>query len=154
MNPIEQRVRELLAPILEREQLSLYDVEAGGAGRGRQLRVFIDRAGGVNLGHCEAVSHQLSAILDVEDLFGDSHTLEVSSPGLTRRLVKEEHFEKSLGCFVRIVFRKGFAGPDKAFGTLARAETPGRYRVAWKDSSPPVEFSFGDVGRAKLDLEP
>ncbi|TBR21992.1 MAG: ribosome maturation factor RimP, partial [Candidatus Nitrosotenuis sp.] len=77
----ENRIREMLAPILEREGLTLYDVDAVASGPHQHLKIYIDRTDGVKLAHCETVSHQISALLDVEDLFAAHYVLEVSSPG-------------------------------------------------------------------------
>ncbi len=140
----------MLAPILEREGVTLYDIDAVASGPHQHLKIYIDRPDGVKLAHCEAVSHQISALLDVEDMFAAHYVLEVSSPGLTRKLTKEEHFAKSTGHFARVVFRKGFAGPDKADGIL-EAANGGKYRIIPVEGVP-VEFFFNDVARARLDL--
>lgn len=148
---VEERIREILAPILEREGAALYDIDVVASGPHQHLKIYIDRPGGVTLGHCETVSHQISALLDVEDLFAAHYVLEVSSPGLTRKLTKEEHFAKSAGNFARVVFRKGFNGPDKADGML-EASGGGKYRVVPAHGEP-VEFTCNDVARARLDFE-
>ena len=72
-------------------------------GKDRFLRVYIDRPGGVSHKDCEAVSNQLSAILDVEDLVpGPPYILEISSPGLDRKLSKPAEFERFKGRLARI----------------------------------------------------
>ncbi len=147
---VEQRIRELLAPLLEREGMSLYDLDVVASGPHQHCKIYLDRTGGVTLGNCENISHQLSALLDVEDLFSAHYVLEVSSPGLTRKLAKEEHFAKSTGNFCVVVFRKQF-GKDKASGIL-EAAGEGRYRLV-PAKGEPVEFTFNDVARAKLDFE-
>ncbi len=147
---VENRIREMLAPILEREGVTLYDIDVVASGPHQRLFIYIDRPGGVNLGHLETVSHQISALLDVEDLFAAHYILEVSSPGLTRKLTKEEHFAKSTGNFARVIFRKGFNGPEKADGML-EAAGGGKYRIV-PEKGEPVEFTYNDVARARLDL--
>ncbi len=148
---VEERIREMLAPIIEREGVVLYDIDVVASGPHQRLIIYIDRPGGVNLGHLETVNHQISALLDVEDIFSAHYMLEVSSPGLTRKLVKEEHFAKSTGNFARVVFRKGFNGPEKTDGMLETADG-GKYRIV-PDMGAPVEFTFNDVARARLDLK-
>ena len=145
---VEMRIREMLAPILEREGVTLYDLDVVANGPHQRLLIYIDRPGGVNLGHLETVSHQISALLDVEDLFTAHYVMEVSSPGLTRKLTKEEHFAKSTGNFCRVVFRKGFAGPEKTDGMLEDAGG-GKYRIV-PGKGETVEFTFNDVARARL----
>lgn len=148
-------IRRILAPILEREGLLLYDVEFIKSGGRSRLCIYIDREGGVNHGHCQAVSGQLSAQLEVEDIIRGAYTLEVSSPGLTRKLKKEEHFIKSEGLLVNVTFKKEFGGPQKILGTLHLLEG-GRFRVIPKQGaaySGGIDFSFDDVAKARLEIE-
>jgi len=149
---IEARIKELLQPILGREGFELYDLGVSTGNKNSQVRVFITKPGGVSLSDCETVSNQLSAVLDVDDPFPGSYTLEISSPGLTRKLTKRAHFEKSAGSYARLVFKKGFNGPSDAAGFLEN-RPDGGFRLATKDGGM-VDFAFDDVGRAKLDLEP
>lgn len=108
---ILDRVRRIAAPLAAQEGLELIDVELGGAGR-QALRLYIDRAGGVSLDDCTAVSRAVSAALDVEDPISGAYDLEVSSPGLDRPLRTPEHFEKFKGSKVRV----------KTFGPVPECE--------------------------------
>lgn len=149
---ITSKIKQLIEPILEREGLTLYDMELA-EGRGRsKLNVFIDRPGGVNTGHCTMVSNNLSAALEVEELFDGAYVMEVSSPGLTRKLKKVEHYSKSIGSLAQMNFKSSFNGPEKATGIL-EAAGENRFRVTDKNSGRVVEFGFEDVARAKLELE-
>jgi len=74
------------------------------------LRLFIDNEAGISLEDCEAVSRQVSALLDVEDPISGDYSLEVSSPGLNRRLVKAEHFERFAGENVKVKLKRLFEG--------------------------------------------
>ena len=82
------RIREIVDRVAAAESLELVDVEIVGRGRNAVLRIFLDKPGGIAIRDCEQVSRQVGAILDVEDLLPGRYTLEVSSPGLDRRLVK------------------------------------------------------------------
>ncbi|MBI5179380.1 MAG: ribosome maturation factor RimP [Nitrospinae bacterium] len=144
---------QMLAPVLEQEGLTLYDMEVTVRPRNSLLRVYIDRPGGVNVTHCESVSHTLSAMLDVDDPFPGSYTLEVSSPGLTRRLTKEEHFVKSAGSWAKVAFKKGFTGGPLETAGLIESPGGGKFRLV-PEKGAAVEFEFKDVSRAKLDLKP
>lgn len=144
------RIKLLLEPILRREALSLYDMEF--AGGGKIIRVFIDRKGGVKHEHCATISRQLSAVLDVENFITGAYTLEISSPGLTRKLKKPEHFTKSEGELAKIVFRKDFDGEQKALGKL-QAGKKKEFAIIRASNGEPVEFDFTDVVRAKLEIE-
>ncbi len=66
------------------------------------LRVYIDQEAGITLDDCETVSHQVSALLDVEDPIRGQYTLEVSSPGLDRPLFTPEHFSRFSGRRVKL----------------------------------------------------
>jgi len=144
------RIKLLLEPILKRESVSLYDMEFTGGGK--TIRVFIDRKGGVQHEHCATVSRQLSAVLEVEDFIQGSYTLEISSPGLTRKLKKPEHFVKSEGELAQVVFKKDFQGEQKALGKL-RAGKEKEFAIIRADNGEPVEFDFTDVARARLEME-
>lgn len=73
--------------------------------KGGVLRLVLDREGGVNLSHCETVSKQVSALLDVAEFDPGRYTLEVSSPGLNRQLYRPSDYERFLGQRVRVTWR-------------------------------------------------
>src|SRR5579859_6850209 len=85
------------------EGLTLVDVELKGGRSNPLLRVYIDKPGGVSHADCALVSEQMSAILDVEDPFPGSYLLEVSSPGLDRKLAKPREYRYFTGRRARIV---------------------------------------------------
>ncbi|MEQ8206633.1 MAG: ribosome maturation factor RimP, partial [Woeseia sp.] len=92
-----EELSRLLEPAIEGLGYELCDLEAKLGGRDGVLRVFIDKPEGIVLEDCEKVSRQISAILDLEDPLPGQYALEVSSPGLDRRLSKPAHFERFLG---------------------------------------------------------
>ena len=98
-----ERIREAAERVAQSLGLEVVDVEWK-VGRDRFLRVYIDKPAGVSHKDCEAVSNQLSVLLDVEDLIpGQQHyILEVSSPGLDRKLTKPAEFERFTGRLARI----------------------------------------------------
>ena len=71
---------QLLAPTVRAAECELVGLTYG-SGRGKLLRLYIDKPGGVTLDDCERVSHAVSAVLDAEDPIPGHYTLEVSSPG-------------------------------------------------------------------------
>src|SRR5580704_3678805 len=102
------------------EGIEIVDVQLLGAGRGRVLRIFIDRPQGVSHADCEFISHQVGTILDVEDVIpGDSYTLEVSSPGLERKLSKAKDFERFVGQKAKVVLREPVENQRRWEGKLA-----------------------------------
>lgn len=115
---LEERIGAIAEGIARAAGLETAGVELRGGGRQRWLRVFLDRPGGaITLADCEAVSRQLGAVLDAEDLIpGDiSYTLEVSSPGLDRRLVKTADFQRFAGEKVRVELRPRPGGGRRRF---------------------------------------
>ena len=109
---ILDKVRQIAAPLAAQEGLELIEVEIGGGGGRQTLRLFIDKAGGVSLDDCTAVSRAVSAALDVEDPIAGGYDLEVSSPGLDRPLRTPEHFQQHAGEKVRV----------RTFGPLPECE--------------------------------
>ena len=85
---------KLIGPTVERLVYELADLEARLGGKGGMIRVFIDKPEGIGLEDCEKVSLAVSALLDVEDPAPGNYNLEVSSPGLDRKLTKVEHFQR------------------------------------------------------------
>jgi ribosome maturation factor RimP len=99
---IEAKTTELVMPIIEANGLELVDVEYVKEGSDFYLRIYADKEGGINIGDCEIVNRALSDLLDENDYINDAYILEVSSPGLTRPLKKENDFRRSIGKIVEI----------------------------------------------------
>ncbi len=97
-----ERIREAAERVARSLGIEVVDVEWK-VGKQRFLRVYIDKPEGVSHKDCEAVSNQLSVLLDVEDLVpGPHYILEVSSPGLDRKLTKPAEFERFTGRMAKI----------------------------------------------------
>ena len=108
----------LLGPTVERLGYELADLEARLGGKGGLIRVFIDKPEGIDLDDCEKVSRAVSALLDVEDPVPGNYNLEVSSPGLDRKLTKVEHFQRFEGETVKVSMRFPIEGRRLFRGTL------------------------------------
>ena len=121
MDRLEKKLSNLFEPVIESMAYELVGVELTGSGNGTILRIYIDAENGITVDDCQAVSYQVSGILDVEDPLQGHYTLEVSSPGLDRPLVKPEHFEQFTGELVKIrsteavLGRKNFKGILESF---------------------------------------
>jgi ribosome maturation factor RimP len=133
---IVAKIAEIAERVAEPEGIEIVDVQLLGAGRGRLLRIFIDRnpsgidrapsqastdpAQGVSHADCEFISRQVGTILDIEDVIpGDSYTLEVSSPGLERKLSKAKDFERFVGQKAKVVLREPVENQRRWEGRLA-----------------------------------
>jgi len=115
-------LRDLIEPSVSGLGYDLVAVELTGDGSNTILRVYIDLPGGITIKDCEAVSRQLSAVLDVEDPIRGEYALEVSSPGLDRPLVRREDFEQYVGEDVKIRMAEQVLGRRNFTGRLQGVE--------------------------------
>jgi ribosome maturation factor RimP len=115
-------LKELLEPTIERLGYELIDLEVRLGGKGGIVRIFIDSPDGIGLDDCEKVSLAVSALLDVEDPLPGQYNLEVSSPGLDRKLTKVEHFQRFAGETVKVSMRFPIAGRKRFRGTLVSSD--------------------------------
>jgi len=114
------KVRAVAERVGASEGIEIVDVEMLGGGRNRLLRIYIDKPGGVSHADCELVSRDVGTILDVEDLVpGGRYTLEVSSPGLERKLTKPADFKRFVGQKARIVLKSPVGNQRRWEGVLA-----------------------------------
>lgn len=116
------RLPEELLARLERlassEGVELVAVEMGGTARKRVVRLVLDRECGVTLAHCESVSRQASVLFDTFDPFPGAFTLEVSSPGIERKLYNDKDFIRFSDRAVRVRMRPGWPPPRVIEGIL------------------------------------
>lgn len=118
-----QRVAGIAERAARREGILVWDVELAGSGRRRVLRIYIDKPGGVTLEDCERISQQVGTVLDAEDVVpGESYQLEVSSPGVERRLSKPSHFLHCLGQKARLQLKEPADGQRRWEGVLRGVE--------------------------------
>jgi len=113
------KVREIAERVATSSGLELWELELKGSGAGRILRIFIDKTDGVSHEDCAAFSREVATIFDVEDAVpGGRYLLEVSSPGLDRRLWKAEHFERFAGSRIKLSTREPVHGSRQFEGLL------------------------------------
>ncbi|MGD0920402.1 MAG: ribosome maturation factor RimP [Terriglobia bacterium] len=146
-----EKIRAIAERVVTSEGLTLVDVELKGGRVNPLLRVYIDKPEGVSHAHCQLVSEQLSAILDVEDPFPASYVLEVSSPGLDRKLVKPRDFEHFAGRRARLVLREAIGQQKVVEGRLAGFED-GRVRMDLAEGGM-AEFELANISKARLIVE-
>ena len=113
---------KLLEPTVERLGYELADLEVRLGSKGGMVRIFIDKPEGIDLEDCERVSLAVSALLDVEDPVPGNYNLEVSSPGLDRKLTKVEHFQRFEGDTVNVKMRFPIEGRRRFRGTLVSSD--------------------------------
>lgn len=88
------KVREIVEPYAAELGLDIWDIRYVKEGSDWYLRIFIDKESGVSIDDCVDLTHAITKPLDDADPISQSYLLEVSSPGIERELVKDEHFEK------------------------------------------------------------
>ncbi len=152
MADIEGRIRQLLGPILGSLGLSLWDMEFQKHGPQWLLRIYIDReTSGVTLNDCETVSRDLGAALDVEDIIPHAYTLEVSSPGLDRKLTKPEHFIRFAGSAIKVKTYQQINGQRVFHGKLIGLA--GETLRVELETGTVMEIPFRDIAKASLEVE-
>ena len=113
------QVREIAARAAASSGLEVVDVELRGGGKARMLRIVIDKPSGVTHEDCANLSREVGTMLDVEDVVpGGSYTLEVSSPGLDRRLVRPVDYQRFTGSRVKLTTRQPVNGNRHFEGRL------------------------------------
>jgi ribosome maturation factor RimP len=121
---IGDELARLIEPTIVGLGYELSDIEVKLNEKDGMVRIFIDkRPDGIGMEDCEVVTRQVSALLDVEDPIPGNYTLEVSSPGLDRRLTKLEHFERFMNEVVRVKLRFPLDGRRNYRGTLKSASS-------------------------------
>lgn len=148
----------MAAEAADGEGLEVVDVEYLREGSTWILRVYIDkqgatgdgREGGVNFADCTAMTRQLSALLDVNDLIPNAYRLEVSSPGADRPLTKPAHFERFSGRRAKVKMARALEGRRKFQGRIDGFEE-GCILLAVEEDDAVHRLPLADVGQCRLE---
>ncbi len=143
------KIEAIAARVAAEEFVELFDIEVGGGSR-PVVRVFLDREGGVTLGECESFSRKMGAALEVFDPVPGAYVLEVSSPGLNRKLRKPAHFAAVAGKKVRVTLAEPVGGSRRFSGTLLRADADGIEIETGGGGT--MRIAYGDVRKANLEI--
>jgi len=152
------RIEEIAQNVAAADGLEVVEVELKGSGRNQMLRISIDKPQGVTHADCESVSHQLGSLLDSENLFPGHYTLEVSSPGVERKLRKWKDFERFQGQKIKVVLREPLVGVEgikdgvKHFDGVLQSAQDGTLTMELSGGQS-VQFAFEQVDRANLKFE-
>ncbi len=131
-----------IAKIIEANGAALYDTEVVTEFDETIYRVLITKVGGVSLDLCAKISHELSPFLDVHPPMSEQYRLEISSPGIERKLIKPIHFKNALGEKVKLKI----TGGDKLKGVLKSADNNG---IVVETKQGEESFSYDQLGTAK-----
>jgi ribosome maturation factor RimP len=152
-------IRSIVERVASASGLEVVEVDLRGGGKARMLRVTIDKPGGVTHEDCANLSREVGTILDVEDAVpGGSYTLEVSSPGLDRPLLRPADYERFVGSLIKLTTRELVEGSRHFEGRLESANG-GRITVdvtprpkKKKETPPPkkIELDLANIEKANL----
>ena len=121
MANIEEKVENLIKSKIEIIGYKLYDVEFVKEGKNYFLRIFIDNEKGIDLNDCEKVNNEIIEMLDEADYIKDAYFLEISSPGIERKLRKEEHLKQNIEKKISVkLFKKDENGNKQYEGILKK----------------------------------
>ncbi len=154
------KIRTIAEQVAASHGVELVEAELKGGGKARTLRVTIDKPEGVTHEDCARVSRDLSTVLDVEDAVpGGAYTLEVSSPGLDRKLLRPQDYERFTGSRLKVMTREPVNG-NRHFDGRLESFTDGKLvltTVSGKKQKPghaqagqKVEIALANVEKANL----
>jgi ribosome maturation factor RimP len=147
---VEEQVRAIAERVAASHGVEVWDIEfRGGGGKARMLRIYIDKPAGVTHEDCEFVSREVGTILDMEDVVpGSGYTLEVSSPGLDRKLRGASDYERFQGSLVKLQTLEPVNGSRNYEGRLTNF-TDGRLTL----EMPPKGKGKKQVPGAVVDID-
>jgi ribosome maturation factor RimP len=159
MGLVEDRVREIAERVAASSGFEVVEVDLRGGGKSRMLRVFLDKPEGITHEDCANFSREFGTVLDVEDVVpGAAYVLEVSSPGLDRKLTRAKDYERFVGSRVKLMTRepvagnRHFEGRLESFhdGRLTLDVSRAKKKKQEPDSPQKVEIDLANVEKANL----
>lgn len=142
MRSLKMNLETQIAKIIEANDAALYDIEIVTEFEETIFRVLVTKVGGVSLDLCATISHELSPFLDVHPPMSQKYRLEISSPGIERKLTKPVHFQNAIGEKVKLKI----TGGDKLKGVLKSADNEG---IVVETKQGDERFEYGALGTAK-----
>jgi ribosome maturation factor RimP len=150
---VAERAWQIAEPLVTEEGLEIVDVEFRRESRGMVLRFYLDRNGGergVSLDDLTRVSRQLGDLLDAHDAVPGSYNLEVSSPGINRRLRRPDHFQRYLGRTVRVRTVAPLNGRRSIVGVLSVVDADG---IVVREADVEHVIRFPEIAQANYEAE-
>lgn len=155
MQPVVDRVQDVISPILWALGLELVEVVCVGQGPRSVVRVLIDKPGGVTVTDCEQAHKALGPALDVADPFPHAYTLEVSSPGLDRPFKRLQDYQRAIGKEVSLKLRQPLNGQWRVIGRLAEADDRAVSLIipAGRDQPQTLRVKREEIAEARLVIK-
>jgi ribosome maturation factor RimP len=148
---LETAMESVVLPVIQAHGLTLVDLELRGGSRRMIVRIYVDKPGGVTVGECQRLSHEVGDVIEVANLVPGSYDLEVSSPGLDRELRKDRELHWAAGRTVRVWTREPVDDHREFSGRLVVVDETA-LTLATGDGSRRVPRSL--VTKARLEVEP
>ena len=146
-SPIIKEVSDLIEPVLDEIGIELVDIEYLFEQGRWILRIYVDTSEGITLDRCARVSREIDDLIEVKDIIQQGYVLEVSSPGLNRRLKKEKDFQRGVGKNIRIRMATPIEGQRNFRGSL-QSFKDGILCLSVKDDL--ILLPYGDIEKANL----
>lgn len=143
---LQNKIQTLIQPSIEALGYELWGCEYLPQGRHSVLRIYIDKPEGIDITDCEAVSHQVSAVLDVDDPISGQYHLEVSSPGIPRPLFCQAHYVRYIGQHIQIKLIRPVLNCRQWTGKLVAVQDDGIVMKA--EHQPEQLFLFSTIIKA------
>jgi ribosome maturation factor RimP len=147
---ISSKIEEIAERVARSEGMEVVEVEVKGGGKNQFVRISIDKPEGVSHADCELISQQVGTILDVEDVVPGHYTLEVSSPGIERKLLKPADYERFRRRKAKITLREPLENQRHWEGVLAGY---GEGMITLDVNGREIRFPFEQVQKANLKFE-
>lgn len=147
---ISSKIEEIAQRVAESEGIEVVEVEVKGGGKNQFVRISIDKPEGVTHADCELISQHVGTILDVEDVVPGHYTLEVSSPGLERKLLKPADYERFRGKKAKVTLRQPVENQRHWEGTLSGFSDG---IISLDANGRQIRFPFDQVEKANLKFE-
>ena len=142
-----ETLKEMLEPAVNAVGMELWGIEFLAQGKHSILRVYIDSENGVTIDNCEAASHQVSGVLDVEDPINGEYNLEVSSPGMDRPLFNFEQFALYQGELIKVRLQMAVNGMRNFTGKLLEAKDDA---LTFQVDNQQLTVSINQIDKANL----
>jgi len=147
MRQVPEKLQLIVENAVESLGYELVGVEFLARDKSSLLRVYVDKEQGITLEDCEAVSHQLSGVMDVEDPIAGNYQLEISSPGLDRPIFKASDFQRFSGQQVKIKLARPLDGRKNFTGFLKGLQEDD---VVIEMDGQDIHLSLASIDQARL----
>lgn len=150
MDEKENKIKDNIADILNKKNITLVELQVRSFGRKNELKILVDKAGGITLDECARLNRELGDVIEANNFFMNTYVLEVSSPGLDRTLKNEKDFLWARGKLVKVITRKPI-GKKQEFTGVIKAVEKDKVELGMEDDTV-ISLGWEDILKAKLEI--